>query len=261
MALRPSDIPPETVAELNRGQRETANLAEQLAMDQLALLETVAPAALPAARTLIEPGDKITRLTAKLGLAIHRSLKDHELDRLAKHPADIPRAWACYAICAIPDLAFADRLGRLQPLADDHHFGVREWVWMALRPRLIESLDEALTLLEPWARDASPNIRRFASEATRPRGVWCAHIRALRDNPRPALPLLEPLRCDPDKYVQDSAANWLNDAAKDHPSWVIEVTDRWMTESPTPQTARIVKRARRSLLAGSQPITPPISQP
>lgn len=96
-------------------------------------------------------------------------------------------------------------------------------------------------------RDADPNIRRCAVEGTRPRGVWTAHLEALKQDPEPGLALLEPVRSDPSRYVQNAAANWLNDASKSRPDWVQAVAARWAEESPTKETAYIVNRGLRTL--------------
>lgn len=82
---------------------------------------------------------------------------------------------------------------------------------------------------------------------TRPQGVWAKHIAALKENPEMALPLLEIVKSDLSKYVQDSVGNWLNDAEKSQPEWVLQVCRTWEEESRTKETMRILKRAQRSL--------------
>jgi 3-methyladenine DNA glycosylase AlkC len=125
--------------------------------------------------------------------------------------------------------------------------GVREIAWMAVRAEISKNLNESISIFSKWILDKNENVRRFAIEATRPRGVWCEHIEALKNNPALALPILEPLKSDHSKYVQNSVANWLNDASKTQPEFVIDICKKWQKESNTKETDYIVKKALRTI--------------
>lgn len=248
-ATRAADIPSHVLDALSRGELQSATLAECLALDQTLLLRTVFPALSPqtleAAATACQLG--ILKRMGGIGAALLDELGATGLDLCRSHEADTVRGWACFMIGAQPELDLAARLAAIQPLADDAHFGVREWAWMAVRPHLSQELDAAINHLAAWTASPSERLRRFASEALRPRGVWCAHIAALKQQPEQALSILSPLRADPSIYVQDSVANWLNDAAKDQPTWVRSLCAQWLQDQPLDATHRICQRALRNL--------------
>lgn len=252
------EIPPEVRERLDRGEIESANLVEFLAVDRLRLLERVLTDCgradwLPdvAARTaaLPKPSFKtihetvVETLAARIAAAEDRAV----LPFLAAHPSDTVRCWAACVTARRTPPSIGAQLAAIRPFAADRHFNVRECAWSGVREAIIRDLPEALTRLADWAADADANIRRFASEATRPRGVWCTHIDALKRHPEAGLPILEPLRADPSRYVRESVGNWLNDAAKSRPAFVRELCDRWLRESDTPQTRHIVRRALRTI--------------
>ncbi|ENB9665673.1 hypothetical protein [Pseudomonas putida] len=244
---------------LDLGQLPTRNLAECLAVDQRALVGSLATL-LPA--TLIDDLTACAEDTASLGLskkiaAIGLALgqwleqaaspmREQVLAQCSSHASDTVRSWAAFA------QAHLSRTQLLEPallaqlrFARDEHFGVREWAWMALRPRLAQELDAALALLGPYAGDLNPLVRRFCIEVLRPRGVWCEHINALKQTPEAAEPLLVPRLAEADKYAQDSVANWLNDASKTRPDWVIQL---FVRHPPSCKASRrIHTRATRSL--------------
>ncbi|WP_417798896.1 DNA alkylation repair protein [Terasakiella pusilla] len=246
---RVSDITPERLAQLNRGEAEATVLTECLAVDFAHLMWTVLPdigsESLERMKAAATQG--ITRrmaLAADLILARYGREKQAEL---TSHPSDTVRGWACYVLAAVPDLSLQARLDLMRTLADDAHFGVREWSWLSLRPHLAAELETSIDLLSAWTHDPSERIRRFVCEALRPRGVWCAHLKTFKTTPELCLPVLDPLKADPAIYVQDSVANWLNDASKDQPDWVANLCQRWMRETTSAETARICKRALRTI--------------
>ena len=257
-AARIALIPAEVLAALNEGQVPTVNLNEFLALDLERLTRNVA-------RQIGLPtdADRIADTIAMLGafrpvkrhehiaralydLTGERADRDAIAHRLATHPSDVARGWATQWIM-FSSIPLAAKLHSVRRFAADLHFGVREMAWMAVRDEVRASLDEALALLDPWVHDGDANIRRFASELTRPRGVWCAPIEALKLEPWRALPLLEPLKSDPSRYVRTSVANWLNDASKSQPEWVDAVCRRWSREAPGPECDHIVRRACRTM--------------
>ena len=242
-----ADIIPARLALLNGGSVASATLTEGLAVDFAQLLAAAVPD-LGAVRLERMRAQAAAGITKRMVLAAQLLLEaDADLAVLQAHPSDTVRGWTCFVIAAQAGWTLAQQLAAIRPLADDGHFDVREWAWLALHPHLAEHLPDAIALLAPWTADPSERVRRFACEALRPRGVWCAHIAQLKEQPQLALPLLQPLRADPAVYVQDSVANWLNDAAKRQPDWVRSLCAQWLLESPNAATQRICKRAQRSL--------------
>jgi 3-methyladenine DNA glycosylase AlkC len=242
-----ASVTTEIRAALNAGTLETRSLSETLVVDFDALLLAIGRAGPPLATTgivkrMAEAGSRLPAMAVGGG-----GLKVTGAGQgFVAHGSDTVRGWAAYALAR--DLAnIADLLAAVRPLACDPHFGVREWAWMAVRPTVAAQLDAALAVLAGWATDPDANARRFASEVTRPRGVWCGHIDALKANPSLGVPVLDPLFADPSKYVRDSVGNWLNDAGKSDPGFVRAVTARWTELSSSPETAYIVKRGMRSL--------------
>ena len=244
-----ADIEAAHLAALNAGTAEARTLTEALAIDHVALLRAAiaAPSAeLVAAASAAQQLGILKRMTA-IGAALAEQLEADELARLASHSSDTVRGWWCFAVAAAEPESIRGLLETVKPLADDERFTVREWVWMAVRPRLVSDLDEAIAQLVPWVQDPSPRVRRFATESLRPRGVWASHIAALKTDPGRAVALLDPLRADPSVYVQDSVANWINDASKSAPDWARALCARWAADSSAPETARIISRALRTI--------------
>jgi len=172
---------------------------------------------------------------------------DPRLKSIENHTSDVVREWGALVVGQWDSMPFPRRLAWIKPFADDPNPGTREIAWMALRPHIANDPIETIAKLLPWTGSRNERLRRYASEITRPCGVWCSHIKKLREQPELGLEVLEPLKSDESHYVRNSVANWLNDASKSRPDWVLDLTARWERQSNTPQTKYIIKRALRTL--------------
>lgn len=256
--IRFRDIPSELIALLNRGKIETATLTEQAAMDFAAVLREAlrdwsGDAAVLAREVAGQDFSRhgLVKRMEMAGRALGESGafgSEQALQQLTVHPVDTVRGFACFVIALHPGRGFAQKLTAIRPLAADRHFGVREWAWLALRPFVAAAPLDAIALLNDWTAEADANLRRFAVEITRPRGVWAKHIPLLQAEPWRGLPLLEPCRRDEARYVQDSVANWLNDAARSQPEWVEALCREWLSDHADDKACRYIsRRAQRNL--------------
>lgn len=259
-ARKVQDIPNEVLELLNKGKIETVNLTEWLAVDHrqliemnfanLGILKSMTHTVLKEIEDQKKPS---TMNTIKMvGETLYRQIKGTDeflaiFENLKAHESDSIRCYAPYLISLDNELNIEEKLDRAKPLVADRHFGVREVIWMALRPEIDKNLETSIQTLIQWTGHEDPNIRRFTTESTRPRGVWSKHIDRLKEKPELALPILENLKSDASKYVQDSVGNWLNDASKSKPLFVVELCKKWERDSPAKETKNIIKRARRTI--------------
>ncbi|HHK5535336.1 UNVERIFIED_ORG: 3-methyladenine DNA glycosylase AlkC [Bacillus cereus] len=260
-ARKVNEIPKEVLQLLQQGKVESVNLTEWLAINHIELLKNVLPSiglkksleciVAELEKQNVETGMKVIRITGTLLdeiiLKEYEGKKEDILLKLSDHISDSVRCWAAF-MNKKSNNTLKDTLTYIRPFAADHHFGVREIAWMSIREDLSQNIEESVELLVEWAKSEDENIRRFSVESIRPRGVWSKHIEVLKQEPEKALPILNLLKSDPSKYVQDSVGNWLNDASKTKPDWVLNLCEEWEKDTDIKSTSRIIKKAKRTIL-------------
>ncbi|MGE7765459.1 DNA alkylation repair protein [Peribacillus sp. NPDC096540] len=260
-AKKASEIPNEVLQLLNQGKLESVNLTEWLVINHIVLIKNVFPSiGLEGSLEFVvaelekqnaKTGMKAIRMTGalldKVILKESERKKKDLINKCSNHVSDSVRCWAAF-MNKNPNDSLEDKLSYIRPFAADHHFGVREIAWMSIRGDLSQDIEKSLELLVDWAKSENENIRRFSVESIRPRGVWTKHIEILKQEPDKAFPILNLLKSDPSKYVQDSVGNWLNDASKTKPDWVIDLCEEWTKDTDIKSTSRIIKKAKRTIL-------------
>lgn len=122
----------------------------------------------------------------------------------------------------------------------------------SIRPFIERYPERTHALLIGWAAHPNVHVRRLVSEGTRPRLPWAPRLRAYQRDPSPVLELLELLKDDPERYVQRSVANNLNDIGKDHPELLVQICRAW-SQGGGDGRRWIVKHALRSLIKSGHP--------
>lgn len=215
-ARRLAAVTPEVREALERGELSTATHIEHMALDQASLWRHIFPDLKDPTREFAGLGF-IGRLRAGGRRLLEEIGPDAYLLNVSE--PDTVLAWRAFAIAAAGG-NLHQQFRDIRPFAEHPHFGVREWAWLAVRPRVAAAPSDALAVLSRDVTGAGINWRRFASEVTRPRSVWGAHIPELKGNPSKAEPLLAALLLDESPYVTISVTNWLNDVSRDHRAWV-----------------------------------------
>ncbi|GMX64173.1 hypothetical protein Elgi_05360 [Paenibacillus elgii] len=183
-ARKAADIPESVIQLLQRGELQTVNLTEWLAIDHLKLLQHVL-CQLELHKESDEMLSGLERLDRKKIMSTIPAMARNWLrllDRmpekenarifhaLACHRSDSVRCWAAYMIGLDERLTIMQKLTGVRPFAADSHFGVREIAWMAVRESISNELWQALDILHEWVRDGFeyPQVcRRIAPSARR----------------------------------------------------------------------------------------------
>jgi 3-methyladenine DNA glycosylase AlkC len=252
-------VDPEAIYFLERGLICTTNLSEWLALNNENLVRAVFKNHV--SKRALNEALSTAQSRATLGVnAVHRELgkwlcgitQSGEIDQefrktLYNSPSDVVKGWLAWSVGFEYEDQIELSIHHIKPFASDSHFSVRELAWMALRDTVESNPQLAIEHLLSWSRDEDENLRRYSSEVTRPRGVWCKHIDHFKRYPESAAVLLNNLADDSSRYVQNSVGNWLNDAGKTRADWVLEICRQWMNNNPqSSNTQYIVKRATRS---------------
>ncbi|MCL2441031.1 MAG: hypothetical protein FWD14_04775 [Treponema sp.] len=120
----------------------------------------------------------------------------------------------------------------------------------SVRPFIIKYPEKMMKQMLIWSKHKHWGVRRLSSEGCRPRLPWAMALPNLKKDPAPIIPILENLKNDISRFVRLSAANNLNDIAKDNPKTVINLVKKWQKEFPgkSDNVNWVIKHGCRTLL-------------
>ncbi|MGN0330397.1 MAG: DNA alkylation repair protein [Kineothrix sp.] len=120
----------------------------------------------------------------------------------------------------------------------------------AIRPLLNEHPAEVMQELIIWTKDKNVHVRRLASEGVRIRLPWSPKLLVALDEFEQYCTILTNLKDDPEKFVQKSVGNNLNDLYKEAPEKAEFIIGQWKKTGGTKAQEWIIKHGMRNQKAG-----------
>lgn len=115
-----------------------------------------------------------------------------------------------------------------------------------LRPVASRFPERTMHLMVEWSLDPNQRVRRCASECLRIRLPWAKRLYVALDHFDLYVRILSNLRNDPDKTIQKSVANNLNDLYREQPDKFESILALWQQEELSPACAWIIRHASRT---------------
>lgn len=116
----------------------------------------------------------------------------------------------------------------------------------AIRPLLKEHPREVMDELIIWSLDRNVHVRRLASEGVRIRLPWSLKLYTALDEFERYTQILTNLKDDPEKFVQKSVGNNLNDLFKDAPGKAEHIISQWRATPTSKAQEWIIKHGMRN---------------
>lgn len=116
----------------------------------------------------------------------------------------------------------------------------------AIRPLLKEHPAEVMDELIVWTKDQNVHVRRLASEGVRIRLPWSQKLLVALDEFERYVAILTNLKDDPEKFVQKSVGNNLNDLYKEAPEKAEMIIAQWERTGQSKAQEWIIKHGMRN---------------
>lgn len=116
----------------------------------------------------------------------------------------------------------------------------------AIRPLLKEHPEEVMDELIIWTHDDNVHVRRLASEGVRIRLPWGIKLHAALDEFERYTEILTNLKDDPEKFVQKSVGNNLNDLYREAPQKAEHIIAQWRKTPSCKAQEWIIKHGMRN---------------